>query len=103
MQTSTSSVRRVPCGAFTGRACAVAFALTLGVGGTAAAATDPRCATPAPTGTAWKAPLGPPAVTGGTIPVYWHVISGNNNAGLLTTAEIQHQIDVLNDGFAGTG
>lgn len=92
MLSSTTLARRVS---------AAALLLTLAHG--ASAATDPRCATPVPTGTAWKAPLQPPAVTGGTIPVYWHVISGNNGAGLLTPAEIQHQMDVLNAGFAGTG
>ena len=44
-------------------------------------------------------------VTGGTIPVYWHVIrSGTGtNQGNITDAQIAQQIQVLNAAYAGTG
>lgn len=41
-------------------------------------------------------------VTGGTIPVYFHVIH-SGSSGKLTSGEIAAQITVLNDAYAGTG
>lgn len=37
-----------------------------------------------------------------TVPVYWHTIT-DGSTGALTDGEIQGQIDVLNDAYAGTG
>lgn len=45
----------------------------------------------------------PPAVTGGVINVYFHVIRDDQNAGDVTNQQIQDQIAVLNDAFDGTG
>ncbi|HSK41955.1 MAG TPA: zinc metalloprotease, partial [Arenibaculum sp.] len=45
---------------------------------------------------------GGPAVTGGTIQVYFHVIH-SGNAGNLSAGEVNAQISVLDDAYAGTG
>ncbi|HEX6179045.1 MAG TPA: zinc metalloprotease [Thermoanaerobaculia bacterium] len=42
-------------------------------------------------------------VTGGTINVYFHVLSSSTGAGNIPDAQIARQIDVLNDAFAPTG
>jgi Pregnancy-associated plasma protein-A len=42
-------------------------------------------------------------VTGGNIPVYFHVIQGTGNNGGVTDQMITDQMDVLNAAFAGTG
>lgn len=47
-------------------------------------------------------PAGPPRATGGTIDVYWHVIY-SGKTGKLTSTEINEQIDVMNDAYAGSG
>jgi hypothetical protein len=41
-------------------------------------------------------------VTGGVVNVYWHVLH-RNNSGNLSQNEIDDQMDVLNDAYAGTG
>ena len=41
--------------------------------------------------------------TGGTIPVYWHVITNTSNQGAPSQSQINAQITVLNNAFAGTG
>lgn len=45
------------------------------------------------------------AVTGGTIPVYWHVINNGTSTsqGNITDAQIASQIAVLNSAYASTG
>lgn len=48
-------------------------------------------------------PDGPPAVTGGTIDVYVHVISGAADEGGVADSTIEAQMDVLNDAFAPSG
>ena len=49
------------------------------------------------------AALAAPAVTGGSIAVYMHVITSATGAGAPTAGQIRKQIDVLNDAFASTG
>jgi hypothetical protein len=44
-----------------------------------------------------------PMATGGTIPVYFHVITDSSGGGALASAEIQGQIDVLNAAYAPWG
>lgn len=46
---------------------------------------------------------GTPSVTGGTIPVYFHIITGSNGAGNVSDTQIKAQINVLNAAFAPTG
>lgn len=41
--------------------------------------------------------------TGGTIPVYFHVIRNSSGAGDVSDSRINQQINVLNSAFAGTG
>jgi hypothetical protein len=45
-------------------------------------------------------PEPPVTLTGGTIDVYFHVITSSTNQGSLTPGQIAAQIDVLNDAFA---
>lgn len=42
-------------------------------------------------------------VTGGTIPVYWHVITNTSGAGAPTQAQINNQISVLNNAYSSRG
>lgn len=44
-----------------------------------------------------------PNVTGGTINVYWHVITNSAGQGALTTQKINSQINVLNAAYANWG
>ena len=44
----------------------------------------------------------PPAATGGTIPVYFHVVH-KGNEGKLSSGDISGQMNVLNAAYAGTG
>jgi hypothetical protein len=48
-------------------------------------------------------PADPPAVTGGVIDVYFHVIEGGGGLGAVSDQMIRNQIGVLNGGYAGTG
>lgn len=52
-----------------------------------------------------KAGVSRQGVTGGTIPVYWHVINNGTTAALgnITDAQIASQISVLNAAYASTG
>lgn len=43
------------------------------------------------------------SATGGTIPVYFHVITSTSGAGALSNQEVQSQINVLNSAYSGTG
>jgi hypothetical protein len=45
---------------------------------------------------------GEPAVTGGVVPVYFHVVH-KGNAGKLSAQDVGAQMSVLNEAFAGTG
>jgi hypothetical protein len=42
-------------------------------------------------------------VTGGTIPVYWHIITNTSGQGAPTSSQINQQISVLNAAYASTG
>lgn len=42
-------------------------------------------------------------VTGGTIPVYWHVIRNSAGSGALTSQQINNQINVLNAAYGSFG
>ena len=44
-----------------------------------------------------------PAVTGGTINVYWHTITSTSGQGALSDQAVKAQIQVLNDAFASSG
>lgn len=57
-----------------------------------------------PGGDGTRPPTGRPAVTGGTIDVYFHVITLDDGAtGSVTDAQISDQIDVLNEAYRPTG
>jgi hypothetical protein len=45
----------------------------------------------------------PAVASGGIVDVHFHVITDSSGEGNLTDRQIDRQIDVLNDAFAGTG
>jgi len=45
----------------------------------------------------------PPSGSGGTIDVYFHVIRSSDGSGAVSMAQIDAQVDVLNDAFADAG
>ena len=47
--------------------------------------------------------VGTASATGGSIPVYFHVITNTTNAGSISDAMIASQISVLNAAYASTG
>jgi hypothetical protein len=49
------------------------------------------------------AELGDQRVTGGTINVYWHVITNSSGQGAPSTSQINNQMSVLNNAYASTG
>ncbi len=72
------------------------------------AATVNRCGTPVPTARQQTAteqahPVPTVNVTGGTINVYFHVLTSSTGAGTVSSERINAQISVLNAAFASTG
>lgn len=56
-----------------------------------------------PVGTASRSFAPGPLITGGTIDVYVHVLAESASGGNVDQAQIDDQIDVLNDAYASTG
>lgn len=78
--------------------------LLLGMSAFPAALPDPYCGTPAPSAALLDMPTDhAPAVTGGTIDVYFHVIIGADGQGDVSDSVIASQIAALNAAFAPTG